>query len=107
MSERLETFRLDRQLAARRERVMSAELRLRSLFARRVETRRTTLAGLVGKLDTLSPLGVLSRGYALVWDASGQRLLRRASQASPGDEVRIGLHEGALRATITAREETP
>ena len=107
MSERLETFRLDRQLAARRERVTSAELRLRSLFARRVETRRATLAGLAGKLDTLSPLGVLSRGYALVWDASGQKLLRRASQANPGDEVRIGLHEGALRATITSREETP
>ena len=104
MRERLETFRLDRQLEAQRERVSGAELRLRSLFARRVETRRAALSGLLGKLDTLSPLGVLSRGYALVWDASGQRLLRGATQAAPGDEVKIRLHEGALRATVISRE---
>jgi exodeoxyribonuclease VII large subunit len=103
-SERLEAFRLDRQLAARRERVSRAELHLRALFARRVEGRRAMLSGLVGKLEALSPLGVLSRGYALVWDASGQRLLRRASETEPGAEVRIRLHEGALRATVTTRE---
>jgi len=102
--ERLEAFRLDRQLTARRERVSGAEIRLRSLLARGVETRRAALAGLLGKLDTLSPLGVLSRGYALVWDATGQRLLRRASEAAPGEELKIRLHEGALRATVTTRE---
>ena len=104
MRERLETFRLDRQLEARRERVSGAALRLRALFARRVETRRAALSGLLGKLDTLSPLGVLSRGYALVWDASGERLLRRASEAALGEELKIRLHEGALRATVTSRE---
>ena len=104
MRERLETFRLDRQLMARRERVSGAEQRLRGLFARRVETRRAALSSLLGKLFTLSPLGVLSRGYALVWDGSGQRLLRRASEAAVGEEVKIGLHEGALRATVTSRE---
>ena len=104
MRERLETFRLDRQMKARRERVSGAELRLRALFARRVETRRAALSGLLGKLDTLSPLGVLSRGYALVWDASGERLLRRASEAALGEELKIRLHEGALRATVTSRE---
>ena len=96
LRERLEAFRLDRQLAARRERVLGAEQRLRGLFARRVETRRAALAGLLGKLDTLSPLGVLARGYALVWEASGRRLLRDAAQAAPGDLVKIRLHEGAL-----------
>lgn len=104
MRERLETFRLDRQLAARRERALSAEQRLHGLFARRVETRRAALAGLLGKLDTLSPLGVLARGYALVWEASGRRLLRGAAQAAPGDVVKIRLHEGALRATVISRE---
>ena len=102
--ERLETFRLDRQMKAQRERVSGAELRLRALFARRVEMRRAALSGLLGKLDTLSPLGVLSRGYALVWDASGERLLRRASEASRGEELKIRLYEGALRATVTSRE---
>jgi exodeoxyribonuclease VII large subunit len=55
-------------------------------------------------LQSLSPLGVLSRGYALVWDAEGRRLLRRAEDVGVGDGLRVRLHEGALRATVVARE---
>ena len=104
LRERLEAFRLDRQLQARREHLQASEARLRRLFASGLQTRRASLGGLLGKLDTLSPLAVLSRGYALVWDASGAHLLRRASDAALGDEVRIRLHDGALRAAVTARE---
>ena len=107
LRERLEAFRLDRQLEARRERLTPSEERLRSLFRRRLETRRTALASLSGKLDSLSPLSVLARGYSLVWDDSGQRLLRRADDAAVGDALRIRLHEGALRATVTTKEPAP
>jgi exodeoxyribonuclease VII large subunit len=104
---RLEAFRLDRQLQARRERLLSSEARLRSLFSTRVQARRAALGGLLGKLDTLSPLAVLARGYALVWDATGTRLLRRAADATIGEEVRLRLHDGSLRAAITSREPAP
>jgi exodeoxyribonuclease VII large subunit len=107
LRERLEAFRLDRQLLARRERLAASAERLRALFTRRLEARRAALSGLIGKLDTLSPLAVLSRGYALVWDASGRHLLRRAGDASVGDAVRIRLHEGLLRAAITGKEPGP
>jgi exodeoxyribonuclease VII large subunit len=107
LRDRVEAFRLDRQLEARRERLHSSEERLRSLFRRRLETRRTALATLSGKLDSLSPLSVLARGYSLVWDDSGQRLLRRAEDAAVGDALRIRLHEGALRATVTTKEPAP
>jgi exodeoxyribonuclease VII large subunit len=104
-SERLEIFRLDRQLAERRGRVGEAEARLDRLLARAIEARRGTLARLAGKLDSLSPLGVLARGYALVWDASGRRLLRRAGDARPGDRLRVRLHDGTLGVTVTREEE--
>jgi exodeoxyribonuclease VII large subunit len=105
--ERLEAFRLDRQLLARRERLGSLESRLRRRFASEVQSRHASLKGVLGRLETLSPLGVLARGYALVWDASGERLLRRAEEAAPGDELRIRLQDGALRAAVTAREDAP
>jgi exodeoxyribonuclease VII large subunit len=38
---------------------------------------------------------VLERGYALVQDEHG-RLLRRASEAAPGQSLRVRLHEGRL-----------
>jgi exodeoxyribonuclease VII large subunit len=102
LHDRLEAFRLDRQLQARRERLSASREKLRAVFGRRLEARRASLSGLAGKLETLSPLSVLSRGYALVWDASGQRLLRRSQDTAVGDDVRIRLHDGSLRATITA-----
>jgi exodeoxyribonuclease VII large subunit len=55
-------------------------------------------------LETLSPLAVLSRGYALVWDATERRLLRSPDDVNVGDALRIRLHGGRLGATVTAKE---
>jgi exodeoxyribonuclease VII large subunit len=102
---RLEAFRLDRQLAARRERLLRHDERLAGLARARAERARGALARLAASLEGLSPLGVLGRGYALVWDAAGERLLRDAALVRPGDGLRIRLHRGALRATALSREE--
>ncbi len=102
--ERLQAFRWDRQVAARRERLQRQGERLHAAFFARVATARSTLGRLAGKLDSLSPLAVLGRGYALVWDASGRRLVRAASEVGVGDAVRVRLHEGTLSATVTGKE---
>jgi exonuclease VII large subunit len=47
---------------------------------------------------------VLARGYALVWDAEGRRLLRDAADVAVGDGLRIRLRQGALAATVTGKE---
>jgi exodeoxyribonuclease VII large subunit len=47
------------------------------------------------KLETLSPLGVLGRGYSLTWTDRG-KLLRRAEDVQVGEAVRIDLHRGSL-----------
>jgi len=102
--ERLSAFRFDRQVAARRERLRRHGERLLALFRADAEKRRSTLARLAASLDGLSPLAVLGRGYALVFDESGTRLLRDAALVDPGEGVRIRLQRGALRATVSARE---
>ena len=53
----------------------------------------------VSKLDAMSPLKVLSRGYALAAKADGT-LVRSASQVAPGDRLSITLHEGSITATV-------
>lgn len=50
---------------------------------------------LAAKLDALSPLKVLSRGYAIAMDASGAAL-RDAESVSAGDKVTVRLNSGAL-----------
>jgi exodeoxyribonuclease VII large subunit len=104
LRERLEAFRLDRQLAARRERLSRRTDRLIALFRGDAGRRRAALGSLAASLEGLSPLAVLGRGYALVWDEAGQRLVRDAAEVGEGDALRIRLHRGALRATVSSRE---
>ena len=50
-------------------------------------------------LEMLSPLAILQRGYALVFDGAGQ-LVKDASQVNSGDEIRARLARGEIRATV-------
>ena len=75
-----------------------------ALFRKGAEGRRAALSRLAASLDGLSPLAVLGRGYALVWDEAAARLLRDAAEVEAGQGLRIRLHRGALRATVVSRE---
>lgn len=104
VSERLERFRFDRQIAERRRNQAAAHGRLLGAIRSGLETRRSALSRLSGKLETLSPLAVLSRGYALVWNEDGTRLVRRAGDVVTGDAIRVRLHEGTLSAVVSGKE---
>jgi exodeoxyribonuclease VII large subunit len=92
---RLEAFRLERQVQASMD-------KLRHLFSRMNASQKAHLALAHQKLtvcgarlQALSPLAVLGRGYSLAWDSEGN-LLRDVSQTSAGDKVRLSLHRGEL-----------
>jgi exodeoxyribonuclease VII large subunit len=57
-----------------------------------------------GRLDSLSPLAVLGRGYSLTLTTSGQ-IVRSVRQVAVGDEVDVMLHEGSLATRVIARKE--
>ena len=100
-TERLEAYRWDRQAAARRERIDAHTRRLHELVRARLRHQRTDLARVAGKLDSLSPLAVLSRGYALVFDER-HHLVQRAEQLAPGDVIDVRLHDGQVQASVTS-----
>jgi exodeoxyribonuclease VII large subunit len=50
-------------------------------------------------LDALSPIKILERGYALVFDSAGN-LLKDASRLSPGDEISAQLAKGTFTADV-------
>lgn len=56
------------------------------------------------QLDALSPLAVLSRGYALCRDEKNT-VVRNASQIEIGDTITVMLEHGKLYSTVTGKEE--
>jgi exodeoxyribonuclease VII large subunit len=56
-------------------------------------------------LHSVSPLATLDRGYAIVEDASSGKVLLKASDAAPGDDIRARLAEGELIATVTSTRQ--
>ena len=69
-----------------------------------VESRRKSFHEASAKLYALSPLAVLSRGYALATTPEG-RILLSAADVSPGDAVVVRLSKGRLVTTVTGRDE--
>jgi exodeoxyribonuclease VII large subunit len=104
LRERTEAFRWDRQIDARRERLAHRSGRLRALLEGAMAKRRAALAQLATQMQALSPLSVLERGYALVWDEDTGALLREAAHTEAGRPLRIRLHRGVVRATVETRE---
>lgn len=68
----------------------------------RLRAERRQLESATLRLNALSPLTVLARGYAVVMDEQG-RALTSARAVELGDSVRVRLHQGALGATVTER----
>jgi exodeoxyribonuclease VII large subunit len=50
-------------------------------------------------LETLSPLAILERGYALVFDGAGE-LVKDAALVKPGDEIRARVARGEIAAVV-------
>ena len=80
----------------------------RSRFAAAAERltaeKRRSFVRLAASLDALSPLKVLSRGYAITTNAAGQ-VLRDAAAVADGDRVRVKLERGALDCVVERRLE--
>jgi exodeoxyribonuclease VII large subunit len=80
------------------DRVARTGERLRRAPALLLERRRATLDHLGARLQSLSPLATLSRGYAIV--RVGGTALRDASTVAPGDRVDVELAAGGLGARV-------
>ena len=90
-------------LQGRREALEDCTARLAQGLRGRLLGEQKRLAVLSGTLDALSPLRVLSRGYAMVTKEG--RVLKSAGEAAPGDKVAIRLAEGELSAEILEKGE--
>ncbi len=69
----------------------------------RISAHHSRVNQLFAKLDALSPVKILDRGYALVFDSHGA-LVKDASQVSPGDRISARVAKGTIGAQVTSTE---
>ena len=89
---------IDGCLFEQRGRAASAARTLGATAARLVDERRTSLAALAGRLDALSPLATLERGYAAARGANGATL-SSVAQFTEGGDFTLRLRDGEVDAT--------
>jgi exodeoxyribonuclease VII large subunit len=69
-----------------------------------IHSKARRYAALTAKLDAMSPLKVLSRGYSMTQSENGQ-IIRSVHDVSSGNTIRITLQDGYLTATVTESKE--
>ncbi|HET7771096.1 MAG TPA: exodeoxyribonuclease VII large subunit [Chloroflexota bacterium] len=93
---------LEAQLWSDQTNVLDATHRLQRALAGRLERTESRLAALSGRLEALSPLAVLGRGYAVVRDAESGAVLRSSAAAHVGQRLDVRLAQGELTAQVSA-----
>jgi exodeoxyribonuclease VII large subunit len=91
------------RLAAIRQQLIAQTANLSSAAQARLLQNRTAFERREATLQALSPMAILNRGYALVFDAQGQ-LVKDAMRLHPGDDISARVARGRLRARVTATE---
>jgi exodeoxyribonuclease VII large subunit len=92
------------RVARDRHRLDSLQARMITLLHRRRDRARYALQTAVGRLDSLSPLAVLGRGYSLTRTPAGD-IVHSPAQVRVGDVIRVLLQRGSLDARVTETRE--
>lgn len=106
--QKLESLSDQRAFRLPLERLRDAERKLDELAERiqrsvrlRLEKAQANLGAIAGRLQSLSPLNVLSRGYTLTFEENSSTLLRKVSDLRVGDLIVTRLSEGTLLSRVT------
>lgn len=91
-------------LEQRQQSLEHLKSRLIGAQMQQIQRKKQRYIGNTAKLDAMSPLKVLTRGYSIV-SADDGTIVRSVRQTAPGREVQVTLSDGSLRATVSDIKE--
>ena len=94
----------DGYLLQRRKSLEILKNRLLSAENQNIHRSKQRFIGLTAKLDAMSPLKVLTRGYAMTQDETGN-LVRSVKQVTAGEKITVSLADGKIYANIAEIKE--
>lgn len=98
---------LTRQVEGARQRLDYAFDGLERQVSHRLEQKTDRLTSLGRRLDTLSPLSILRRGYSLVERQADGALVASIQQAPPGEKLVVRVRDGRIFTAVESAEEEP
>ena len=98
LTERLLRAMAQMNLSSRAE-LQRRQERLPTAWRQALQKRHTAAGTLAARLDAMSPLKVLARGYSITENTQGAAV-KSAAELHPGDHIAIRLSEGRVRATV-------
>jgi len=82
-----------------------AEKKINSQMNFTLNISRNTLNAAMKRLNSVSPLSVLERGYAICRTYPDEKVLKDSGKVSTGDLVKVQLSKGKLLCNVTGREK--
>ena len=92
-------------LDERRMNVAYLDKRAQAAFSQTVAKQKTSFAALCAKIEALSPLRVLSRGYTAVFDGDG-KAVTKGKRLAAGDRIGIRFSDSTVDATVSGVRES-
>lgn len=81
------------------QRLDEVSMRIDRILSHKLSLSKSRLAGLGARLQSLNPLNVLQRGYAIVSDEHG-RIISSSKQVNIGDQIKVKLADGVLASEV-------
>lgn len=103
LNARLHQFSPAGKLQLDAERLQDMARRSRRAMAQQARLLRSNLGGLQARLDALSPLAVLERGYAVVSKPTGE-VVRKPSQVKAGDPLAVRVRDGEFDVEVKPKK---
>jgi exodeoxyribonuclease VII large subunit len=100
---RLDARDMRRTLGQLRNRLVGARGLLHTSVTKRYHRADARFKGGAARLESLSPLAVLGRGYSVCWNADRTAIIRDEGSVTNGDRVRVTLHRGELECEVRGK----
>ena len=94
----------DAYLRQRRDTLTATTSRLVAAQNQSISLKKQRFVALTSKLDAMSPLKVLTRGYAMTQTEDGN-LLKSVRSVKPGDSIKVSLQDGSVTAQVSDVKE--
>jgi len=83
-----------------RQKIENYLIRFTAAIKNCIEKDRTELTGTISRLESLSPLAVLARGYSIAYRIKDNSVIKDSMQVEKGEQLQLRLYKGELTCKI-------